>query len=85
MTGIVYILCALTCLICAVLLFRGYLHRHVRLLLWSALCFTGLMIDNVLLYVDVIVVPDVDLSIWRKIPGLVAIALLLVGLVWDSN
>jgi hypothetical protein len=39
----------------------------------------------VLLYIDVIVVPEIDLSIWRKIPGFVAITLLLVGLVWDSN
>jgi hypothetical protein len=43
------------------------------------------MVDNVLLYVDVFVVPEVDLAIWRKIPGLIAITLLLVGLVWDSN
>jgi energy-converting hydrogenase Eha subunit G len=85
MPGAVYLLCAATALLCAVLLFRGYARSRVRLLFWSGLCFTGLMIDNVLLYIDIFVVPEVDLEIWRKIPGLLAIMLLVYGLVWDSK
>jgi hypothetical protein len=85
MPGVVYLLCAATALLCAVLLFRGYSRTRVRLLFWSGLCFTGLMIDNVLLYVDMFVMPDVSLVVWRKIPGLIAIMLLLYGLVWDSK
>ncbi|MEX2168663.1 MAG: DUF5985 family protein [Pirellulales bacterium] len=84
-TGIVYILCAATCLLCAVMLFRGYHRTHVRLLLWSALCFVGLMIDNLMLYTDVIMFPDFSLVIWRKVPGLIAIMVLLYGLIWDSK
>ena len=83
--GLVYLLCAATSLLCAVLLLRAYLVQHVRLLFWSSLCFFGLMLDNLILYVDVIVIPDVDLSIWRKLPGLVAIMLLLFGLIWESE
>jgi hypothetical protein len=83
--GGVYILCAITCLLCAILLFRGYARTGVRLLFWSGLCFLGLMLDNVMVYVDLIIVPDVSLAVWRKIPGLVAISLLLYGLVWDSK
>jgi hypothetical protein len=83
--GGVFILCAATCLLCAIMLFRGYARTGVRLLFWSGLCFTGLMIDNIMVYVDVIIVPDISLVIWRKIPGLVAILLLLYGLVWDSK
>jgi hypothetical protein len=83
--GIVYLLCAATCLLCAMMLFRGYVQRHVRLLFWGSLCFVGLMLENVMLYVDVVMVPDVDLSIWRKVPGLIALTLLLFGLVWDSK
>jgi hypothetical protein len=83
--GIVYLLCSATCLLCAVLLFRGYARTGVRLLFWSGLCFVGLMLDNVILYIDVIVVPDMSLVIWRKAPGLVAIMLLLFGLVWESK
>jgi hypothetical protein len=83
--GGVFILCAATCLLCAIMLFRGYARTGVRLLFWSGLCFTGLMIDNIMVYIDVIIVPDISLVIWRKIPGLLAISLLLYGLVWDSK
>ncbi|MCC6492614.1 MAG: hypothetical protein IT424_06310 [Pirellulales bacterium] len=85
MPGGVYLLCAATCLLCAVLLFRGYARTSVKLLFWSGLCFAGLMVDNIMLYIDIIVVPDFSLIIWRKAPGLVAILLLLFGLVWDSK
>jgi hypothetical protein len=85
MTGGVYLLCAATSLLCAVMLFRGYARTGVRLLFWSGLCFTGLMVDNIILYVDIVVVPEVSLVVWRKIPGLIAIMLLLYGLVWDSK
>jgi len=85
MPGAVYLLCAATALLCAVMLFRGYSRTRVRLLFWSGLCFTGLMLDNVLLYVDLFVMSDVSLVVWRKIPGLIAIMLLLYGLVWDSK
>ena len=85
MAGLVYLLCAGTCLLCAVMLLRGYAKQRVRLLLWSGLCFAGLMIENVMLYVDVVVVPDIDLSLWRKIPGFVALIVLLFGMIWDSK
>jgi hypothetical protein len=67
------------------MLLRGYARTRVRLLLWSGLCFIGLMLDNLFLYVDVVVVPDVSLVVIRKIPGLIAILLLLFGLVWESK
>jgi hypothetical protein len=67
------------------MLIRGYARTGVRLLFWSALCFIGLMFDNIILYIDLHVFPAVDLSVWRKLPGLAAILLLLVGLVWDSK
>jgi hypothetical protein len=85
MPGFVYVLSAATCLLCAVLLLRGYVQHRVRLLLWSGLCFLGLMLESVMLYVDLFVVPDVDLIVWRKLPGLVALLLLVFGLVWDSK
>jgi hypothetical protein len=85
MAGLVYLLCAATCLFCAIILLRGYAKQRVRLLLWSGICFAGLMVENVMLYIDVIVVPDIDLSLWRKLPGLAALVVLLIGLIWDSN
>ena len=85
MSGLVYLLCAATSLACAVLLFRGYWRTAVRLLLWSSLCFVGLALDNVILYIDKIVVPDVDMRYFRRMPGLFALTLLIYGLVWDSK
>ena len=85
MATLVYALCALTSVACAVLLLRGYLANRVRLLLWSGLCFAGLAVNNVLLLVDKRVVPDVDLSLWRTVPALVGVSLLLYGLVWETR
>ena len=80
-----YLLCAAMCLLSATLLLRAFFRLHERLLLWSGICFVGLMLENVMLYVDVVVVPDVDLSLWRKLPGLAALIVLLFGLIWDSK
>ncbi|MDQ3515327.1 MAG: DUF5985 family protein [Gemmatimonadota bacterium] len=84
MIHIVYILCALTSLACAVLLLRGYFRTKVRLLLWSGLCFVGLALNNALLVVDVNT-PMTDLSNWRTLPALAGVMLLIYGLVWDSR
>ena len=82
---LVYLLCALTSLGCAVLLFRGYRQSRARLLLWSALCFACFSLNNILLIIDVRIVPEHDLSVTRTIPSLVGIALLLYGLVWETK
>jgi hypothetical protein len=83
--AVVYVLCALTSLICAVLLARGYRRSHARLLFWSSLCFFGLFLNNSLLFVDLVLLPDIDLSIVRELPALVGIALLLYGLIWEGE
>lgn len=85
MSGAVYLLCAATSLICALLLFRAFRRNRMRLLLWSALCFAGMMLDNVFLFIDLVVVPQIDLSDWRHLPALVGLALLLYGMVWDAQ
>lgn len=84
MTMLVYVLCAITSLTCAVLLYRGYRHSRARLLLWSSLCFAGLFLNNLLLIVDTRT-PNVDLSFWRTLPALAGIAMLVYGLVWDAD
>ena len=87
MTGaaVAYVLCALTSVVCAVLLVRSWLASRVRLLLWSALCFVGLAVNNVLLVVDRQVLPDVDLSLLRDASGFAAVSVLLFGLIWESR
>jgi len=83
MAEAVYLLCALASVLCAVLLVRGYRRRRTRLLLWSSLCFAGLALNNALLFVDLVLVPAADLSLLRAFTGLLAMAVMIHGLVWD--
>lgn len=85
MALVVYLLCALTSLAVAVLLFRGYRQSRARLLLWSGLCFAGFFLNNVLLVVDLRIGPTIDLSVWRTLPAAVGLGLLLYGLIWDAH
>lgn len=81
----VYILCASTSVLCVVLLGRSYRRAPTKLLLWSALCFVGLAINNLLLVADLLVVPDTDLSLWRTGTAGVALLLLVAGLIRESR
>ena len=81
----VYVLCALTSTFCAVLLLRAYRLRRARLLFWSSLCFVGLALNNILLFVDLIVVPQIDLLPARNVAALLALAVMLFGLIWDRG
>ena len=81
----VNILGSLTTLGCAILLLKGYLRGKKRLLLWSALCFFGLTISNFLIFVDLVVVPDINLYDLRLGTTLLSMTVLLCGLIWDSR
>ena len=86
MVPAVYILGALTSCLCALLLLRSYRKNHsMRLLLWSGLCFVGLTLDNIVLFLDVIVFPDINMALVRKWPALLGLMLLIYGLVWDAK
>ena len=85
MAAVIYALCALTSIGCALLLIRSWRSSRVRLLMWTALGFTGLAVNNVLLFVDRVVVPDHDLLVLRDVSALVAISVLLFGLIWESR
>ena len=81
----VYILCALTSALCAWLLWRSYLATRTALLLWSALCFIGLGLNNALLFTDLVLVPSMDLGILRNTTALCALAVLVYGLITDTE
>ena len=86
MAAVVYFLCALTSLTCFVLLFRAWRTSGARLLFWSALCFAGITVNNVLLVTDRVFLPEsVDLSVWRLTVALGAVLLLVFGLVWEEE
>lgn len=84
--AVVYVLCALTSLLCTFLLMRSYRRSRTRLLLLIGLCFAGLTVNNILLPVDLIWLrTEVDLSIVRSAVGLVSVGALLVILIWEAR
>lgn len=81
----VYILCFVTSSACAYLLGRSYQRSGVRLLLWSAACFTFLAANNLLLVLDLVVLPETNLRIARLLAALAAVIVLIVGFIWESE
>jgi len=80
-----YLLCVVTSFGCTALLYREYRRRHLRLLLWSALCFVCLTVNNLLLFVDLAVFPEFDLRLPRLLSGFAGMAFLLYGFVWEAK
>ena len=84
-TFVLTLLAALASIACMVFLLRAYAASGVRLLLWSGLCFVFLSLNNVLLFVDLVVLPDVDLRLYRLLVALVGVLFLLYGFVWETE
>ena len=84
MNEVGYAIGVLTSILCAVLLIRAYLTERTPLLLWCSLCFLGLALNNVLLFADLFIVPDIDLEVWRSVTALIALCLMLIGLIWEE-
>ena len=84
--SLVYFLCMVTAVVCLILLARGYRRTRVKLLFWSSLCFVGLAANNLLLFLDVVVFPvEIDLMPYRTLTTVGALAVLLYGLIWESE
>ena len=85
MAALIYSLCALTCLAAFALLLRSWRATRHRLLFWSALCFAGLSVNNLVLVADKLFLPDMDLTSLRLVVALAAVLLLLFGLIWEEE
>jgi hypothetical protein len=83
--AVVYVLCLITSAVCAALLIRGYRRNRTGLLLWSAGCFALLALNNLLLVIDILVLPDIDLSFARNLCNLAAVGTLLYGFIWELD
>jgi hypothetical protein len=81
--AIVYVLCFLTSGACAWLLGRSYRTTRARLLLWSSICFFFLAANNLVLVLDAVVLPDVDLRMLRLLLALAAVVSLIWGFIWE--
>lgn len=82
---LVYILCFVTSTACAVLLARSYLSGRARMLLWSSICFLFLAANNLVVVIDMLLIPDINLRLLRLTLALCAVSILLFGFVWDSE
>ena len=85
MAAVVYVLCALTSCACAVFLLRAYRLRRVKLLLWSGLSFVGFALGNLFLVIDTSLAFEADLGLFRTLPVLAGLAVLIYGLVWEAK
>jgi hypothetical protein len=85
MAEAVYVLCALTSIGCAFLLWRGYRANGSRLLFWSGVCFAGLAVNNILLVVDLMVWASVSLAVARSCVAIASLSVMLYGLIWEPR
>ena len=81
----VYLLCLLSSAVCAWLLARHYLRSQTRLLLWAAICFALLAVNNLLVVLDLLVIASVDLSLIRLVATVGAMLVLLYGFIWELD
>jgi hypothetical protein len=81
----IYLLCIVTSGLCGWLLVAAYWRTREGLLLFSAACFSFLTINNVLVFTDLILLPDIDLSLARALTALIAGVLLLYGIIWGMR
>jgi hypothetical protein len=85
MAEIIYLLCAATSLIAAVLLLRQYAARRTPLLLWSCIAFFGLVLNNVMLFIDLALLGEIDLALFRTLAGTIGMLALVYGLIWEAG
>ncbi len=79
----VYLLCFLTSAACALLLARNFRRTGARVLMWSALCFLLLAANNLVVVLDLLVLPATDFRLMRLLLSLAALGVLLFGFIWD--
>jgi hypothetical protein len=81
----VYVLCLAASAVCAVLLVRSYLLSRNRLLLWSAICFVCLALNNLAVVLDIIYLTEADLALLRIVASLVGVTALLYGFIFEVD
>lgn len=86
MAVLIYVLCSITALICAVMLLLGSRRTGSRMLFWSGLCFAGLAFTNLVVVVDALhLFPHENFNTLRLGSALVALMLLLYGLIFEEK
>jgi hypothetical protein len=83
--ALVYLFCFIACAICAALLVRYWHKTRTRLLLWLAVSFVLLAVNNFFLLADTTLFPSVDLSVFRTTSAMAAVCMLIFGLIWEAE
>jgi hypothetical protein len=83
--AVVYSLCLATGMLCAALLLRAYRRSRSKLLLFTALGFGFLALNNLFLVADMVLFPDINLLPWRQAANLAAVAVLLYGFTFEAR
>jgi hypothetical protein len=83
MATVVYFLCALMSGTCAVLLLKRYLANKSPLLFWAMISFSGLFLSNLLLVLDFVYFPSIDLYPVRAVTTLASLGFMIFGFIWE--
>lgn len=83
--GAVYLLCLATSVVCALLVARAWRRTGSRLLLWTALSFAFLALNNLLVVADMVIFPNIDFWIWRQLAAGAALTVLLYGFIGETR
>lgn len=83
--AVVYLLCLATSAVCAGLLARAWLRSRSRLLLWTAVSFAGLALNNLFLVADMVLFPTIDFWLLRQASSAAALGVLLYGFIWETK
>lgn len=85
MAVLIYSLCALAALSCAVLLLQGWRKDRSGMLWWSGVCFVLLALSNSALVVEDVLLNGIALWPLRHGLSLAAISALLYGLIFEER
>ena len=85
MSEVVYFFCAAASALCAFLLIRGYLRRRTRMLLWSSVYFLCQALSNAVLVLDLVIFPDVPLTMLRRLLTFSGTAIFLLAMIAEVD
>jgi hypothetical protein len=69
----------------AALLMRSWGRSRQPLLLWSAVCFSLLAVNKLLVVLDMVIFTGVNLSLARQLTSLSAVGVLIYGFIWEVD
>lgn len=70
---------------CTLMFLRTYARTALRLFWWTALCFVCLSVNNVLLFINFVLLPELDLRLYRFASSAAGLVFLLYGLIVEAE